>query len=50
MAGLVTIWILIMITTTSMRYATNNEQWEWVQMLVMVGGVAVLGVAGLIVS
>jgi len=33
-----------------MRYATNNEQWEWVQMLVMVGGVAVLGVAGLIVS
>lgn len=50
MAGLVIIWILVMIATTGMRYATNNEQWEWVQMLVMVGGVVLVGVTGLLVS
>ena len=50
MAGIVIVWIILMLSTTAIRCVTNNEEWEGIQMLVLVGGVIVIGVLGLILS
>jgi hypothetical protein len=50
MEAVVIVWIILMLGSTAIRCMTNNEEWEGIQMLVLIGGVVVIGVLGLIVS